>query len=155
MYAIFKTANKLCTLRYLHFDQCRRYIPFLDYGMHSMLWCFGFLTHDRYSCKVIKRFNYSVVTAIFTGWKLFKIIYMAENYLKLYRWPSLWLKISRRIVIWIQFYMKWTVASHNLSGYCSNSLIVHCFIHLRYHLEPKWMLADHSLNQLLLKLKVL
>ena len=43
----------------------------------------------------------------------------------------------------------------NLSGYHSNSLIVHCFIYFRYHLEPKWMLADHSLNQLLLKLKVL
>ena len=43
----------------------------------------------------------------------------------------------------------------NLSGYSSNSLIVHCFIHFQYHLEPKWMLADHSLNQLLLKLKVL
>ena len=43
----------------------------------------------------------------------------------------------------------------NLSGYRSNSLIVHCFIHFWYHLKPKWMLADHSLNQLLLKLKVL
>ena len=42
----------------------------------------------------------------------------------------------------------------NLSVYHSNS-IVHCFIHFRYHLEPKWMLVDHSLNQLLLKLKVL
>ena len=43
----------------------------------------------------------------------------------------------------------------NLSGYHLNSLIVHCFIHFRYHLEPKRTLADHSLNQLLLKLKVL
>ena len=33
------------------------------------------------------------------------------------------------------------LASHNLSGYCSNSLIIHCFIQFRYHLEPKWMLA--------------
>ena len=39
--------------------------------------------------------------------------------------------------------------------YPQNSLIVYCFIHLRYHLELKWMLVDHSLNQLLLKLKVL
>ena len=51
--------------------------------------------------------------------------------------------------------MKWTPASHNLSGYHSNSLIVLCFIHLHYLVEPKWMLADHSLNQLLFKLKVL
>ena len=29
------------------------------------------------------------------------------------------------------------IASHNLSGYHSNSLIVHCFIHFRYHLKPK------------------
>ena len=34
----------------------------------------------------------------------------------------------------------------NLSGYHSNSLIVHCFIHFWYHLKPKWTLADHSLN---------
>ena len=32
-------------------------------------------------------------------------------------------------------------ASHNLSGYRSNSLIVHCFIHFRYYLVPKWTLA--------------
>ena len=34
----------------------------------------------------------------------------------------------------------------NLSGYHSNSLIVHCCIHFRYHLEPKWTLVppDHS-----------
>ena len=43
----------------------------------------------------------------------------------------------------------------NLSGYRSNSLTMQCFIHFWYHLEPKWTLADHSLNQLLLKLKVL
>ena len=43
----------------------------------------------------------------------------------------------------------------NLSGYHSYSFIVHCFIHFRYHLEPNWTLADHSLNQLLLKLKVI
>ena len=43
----------------------------------------------------------------------------------------------------------------NLSGYHSNSLIVHCFIHFRYHLELKWTLADHILNQLLPKLKIL
>ena len=43
----------------------------------------------------------------------------------------------------------------NLSGYCSNGLIAHCFIHFQYHLKPNWTLADHSLNQLLLKLKVL
>ena len=43
----------------------------------------------------------------------------------------------------------------NLSGYHSNSLIVHCFIHYWYHLEPNWTLADQSLHQLLLKLKVL
>ena len=43
----------------------------------------------------------------------------------------------------------------NLSGHHSNSLIVHCFIHFQYHLKLKWMLADHSLNQLLLKLKVI
>ena len=43
----------------------------------------------------------------------------------------------------------------NLSGYRSNSLIVHCFIYFQYHLKLKWMLADHTLNQLLLKLKVL
>ena len=43
----------------------------------------------------------------------------------------------------------------NLSGYHSNSLIVHCFILFWYHLEPKWTLADHSLNQLLFILKVL
>ena len=42
------------------------------------------------------------------------------------------------------------------SCYHSNSLILHCFIHLRHHHKPKWMLApDHSLNQLLFKLKVL
>ena len=35
--------------------------------------------------------------------------------------------------------MKWTLASHNLSGYYSCSLIVHCFMHLRYRLELKWM----------------
>ena len=52
--------------------------------------------------------------------------------------------------------MKWALADHNLSGYHSNSLIVHCFIHFWYHLELKWTLAaDHSLNQLLFKLKVL
>ena len=34
-----------------------------------------FLTHDRYSCKVIKPFNYSVVTLA---------ISLAENYLKLF-----------------------------------------------------------------------
>ena len=50
-------------------------------------------------------------------------------------------------MIWIQFNMKQTLASHNLSGYRSNSLIVHCFMHLQYHIEPKWTLADHSLNQ--------
>ena len=43
----------------------------------------------------------------------------------------------------------------NLSGYRSNSLIIHCFIHFRYHFEPKWTLEDHGLNQLLFKLKVL
>ena len=53
------------------------------------------------------------------------------------------------------FHMKWTLASHNLSGYHSNSLTVHCFIYLQYHLEPKWMVADHSINQLSFKLKVL
>ena len=37
-----------------------------------------FLQQDRHSCEVIKLFNYSVVTlAIFIGWKLLKIIYMA------------------------------------------------------------------------------
>ena len=36
----------------------------------------------------------------------------------------------------------------NLSGYRSNSLIAHCFIHFQYHLELKWTLVDHSLNQL-------
>ena len=44
-------------------------------------------------------------------------------------------------------YMKWTLASHKLSGYRSNSLNVYCFIHRRHHLELKWTLApDHSLN---------
>ena len=33
---------------------------------------------------------------------------------------------------------------NNLSGYHSNSLIVHCFIHFRYHLEPKWTLAPNG-----------
>ena len=51
--------------------------------------------------------------------------------------------------------MKRTLASHNLSGYRSNSLIVHCFIYLQYRLEPKWTLAENSLNQLLFKLKFL
>ena len=47
------------------------------------------------------------------------------------------------------------LAIHSLSGYRSNSLIVHCFIHLLYHLDLKWTLEGHSLNQLLLKFKVL
>ena len=37
-----------------------------------------FLKHNRYSCEVIKPFNYLVVTlAILIGRKLFKITYMA------------------------------------------------------------------------------
>ena len=37
-----------------------------------------FLKHDRHLHKVIKLFNYSIVTlAIFIGLKLFKVIYMA------------------------------------------------------------------------------
>ena len=40
--------------------------------------------------------------------------------------------------------MNWMLASHKQNGYHSNSLIVHCFIHFWYHLEPKWMLAGPS-----------
>ena len=46
--------------------------------------------------------------------------------LNLFIWPSLWLKISRDFIR-----MKWMLASHSLSGYCSNSSI------LLYHLELK------------------
>ena len=45
--------------------------------------------------------------------------------------------------------------TYSLSGYHSNSLILWCFIHLQYHLGlklcSKWMVEDHSLDQLLFK----
>ena len=51
--------------------------------------------------------------------------------------------------------MKRTLASYSLSGYHSNTLILRCFIHLQYHLGLKlclkWMVEDHSLDQLLFK----
>ena len=55
--------------------------------------CFDVLViirHDRYSRGVIKLFNYSVVILV---------ISLAENYLKLFIWPSLWLKINQGIMI--------------------------------------------------------
>ena len=58
-------------------------------------------------------------------------------------------------MILMQFYIKWMLASQSLSGYRSNSLIAHCITHLHYPVELKWTPADHSLNQLSFKFKVL
>ena len=85
-----------------------------------------FLKHDRYSREVIKPFKHSVVTlAIFIG---FKIIYMAVL-----------IAVDKSRYNDINTILYETDA--NLSGYRSNILIVHCFIHFRYHLELKWTLA--------------
>ena len=84
------------------------------------------LKHNRCTHQVIKPFNYSVVTlAIFIGLKLiYMAVLMAEDK-------------SRYNDMNTILYETDTIASHSLSGYRSNSLIVCCFIHFQYYLKLK------------------
>ena len=72
------------------------------------------------------------------------------HWLKLFIWRSYMAEEKSR---YNDMNTKRMLASYSLSGYCSNTSILHCFIHLQYHFRlklcSKWMLADHSLNQLL------